>query len=90
MVDANFCAGFDYPQVAIGDFDYLTYLRPKPWDHLPGQLLLEEVGGATLDVAGRRYDARTDPQTTIVAAASEAVARLVGGLWPADGQGQGR
>ena len=90
VVDANFCAGFDYPQVLVGEIDYLTYLRPKPWDHLPGQLMLEELGGATLDVSGRRYDVRTDPQTTIVAAASAEVARLVGGLWPADGVAQQR
>lgn len=85
VVDANFCAGIDYPMLLQGEVDYLTYLRPKPWDHFPGLLMVQEAGGATVDIGGRLYDAHTDPQTTIVAACSAQIARLVGSLWPADG-----
>lgn len=47
------CA-IDYPAVARGELDGLAYRSLNPWDHLPGSLLVGEVGGACL-VDGRPY-----------------------------------
>lgn len=38
------CA-IDYPRVVAGDVDALGYRTINPWDHLPGSLLLTELGG---------------------------------------------
>lgn len=38
------CA-FDYPALATGSRSFLVHNGAKPWDHLPGALLLAEVGG---------------------------------------------
>ncbi|GAA2182697.1 inositol monophosphatase family protein [Brooklawnia cerclae] len=81
VTDASFCAGVDYPMLAMGEIDFLTYLRPKPWDHMPGYLIVTELGGTTLDVEGRPYGPDTPYQTTIVAAASPELAQKVADLW---------
>ncbi|MFP5415685.1 MAG: inositol monophosphatase family protein [Actinomycetes bacterium] len=47
------CA-IDYPSLATGHLEGLAYRSLNPWDHLPGALLVAEVGGAAL-VAGRPY-----------------------------------
>lgn len=39
------CCGIDYPRLATGEADVAAYLKQKPWDHLPGGLLLTEAGG---------------------------------------------
>ena len=39
------CCGVDYPRLATGAADVAAYLKTKPWDHLPGGLLLREAGG---------------------------------------------
>lgn len=39
------CCGVDYPRLASGEADVAAYLKQKPWDHLPGGLLLAEAGG---------------------------------------------
>ncbi|MBF4163415.1 inositol monophosphatase [Nocardioides sp. CBS4Y-1] len=40
------CCGVDYPRLAEGTADLAVYLKQKPWDHLPGRLLLTEAGGS--------------------------------------------
>ncbi len=40
------CCGVDYPRLASGEADLAAYLKQKPWDHLPGGLLLAEAGGS--------------------------------------------
>lgn len=84
VVDATFCAGVDYPMMLTGELDYLLYLRPKPWDHLPGLLMVRETGGTTLEVNGHPYGPATPKDTTIVAAATPDVARLVARHWGPD------
>ncbi len=74
-VRTNSCAGFDYWSVINGEFDALTYLRPMPWDHLPGSLMLQEIGGAMYEVNGRLYRPATDVRTPIVGAVTEELAR---------------
>lgn len=39
------CCGIDYPRLAAGEADVAAYVKQKPWDHLPGGLLLTEAGG---------------------------------------------
>ena len=41
--------GIDYPKLAEGACDALVYRGTRPWDHVPGSLLLAEVGGAVGD-----------------------------------------
>ena len=40
------CCGVDYPRLATGEAGWAAYLKQKPWDHLPGGLLLTEAGGS--------------------------------------------
>ena len=39
------CAGHQYLQLAQDMADFAIYTRVKPWDHLAGQLMVEEAGG---------------------------------------------
>ena len=39
------CCGVDYPHLIAGDARALVYNHSKPWDHLPGSLLVQESGG---------------------------------------------
>lgn len=42
----RFCCGVDYPRLLTGEIDALVYgPRPKPWDHVPGALMVRELGG---------------------------------------------
>ncbi len=59
------CAGADYAKLLEGDLDYYLYKSPKPWDHLPGQLMLQEIGGEVLRADGTVYDASADSQTIL-------------------------
>jgi fructose-1,6-bisphosphatase/inositol monophosphatase family enzyme len=81
ILHTNFCAGFDYAQLVTGEVDFFTYLNPWPWDHLPGSLMLREVGGVALDAGGEPYGPATGLPNSLVTAASEDLARrLVGYL----------
>ena len=46
------CCGVDYPRLASGRAGWAAYLKQKPWDHLPGGLLLAEAGGRVVRRAG--------------------------------------
>jgi fructose-1,6-bisphosphatase/inositol monophosphatase family enzyme len=68
---SNYCAGADYPMILDGDIDFVVYKPPKPWDHVPGTLMLRELGGVARMLDGRDYQA--DVTTgDLVAAAHEA------------------
>lgn len=49
------CAGFDYPQLADGDLDFVLFWRTLPWDHAPGTLLVTEAGGIAKRPDGQPY-----------------------------------
>ncbi|GAA5162343.1 inositol monophosphatase [Ornithinimicrobium tianjinense] len=66
--------GIDYPQLASGSCDALLYRATMPWDHVPGALMLEEVGGYVGTVDGERYGPGIRPRG-ILAAADERVYR---------------
>ena len=46
------CCGVDYPRLAVGQAGWAAYVKKKPWDHLPGGLLLAEAGGRVVRRAG--------------------------------------
>ncbi|MEC9052451.1 MAG: hypothetical protein VX747_08320, partial [Actinomycetota bacterium] len=46
------CCGVDYPRLAAGQAGWAAYVKKKPWDHLPGGLLLTESGGRVVRRAG--------------------------------------
>lgn len=52
------CCGVDYPRLVEGEARALVYNHSKPWDHLPGSLLLAEAGGHVGFLDGSPYDAR--------------------------------
>lgn len=62
----------DYPLVAEGDLAGLAYRTMHPWDHLPGALLVAEVGGSVLR-DGHPY-AAGPPGRRLVAGASQPIA----------------
>lgn len=51
------CCGVDYPDVVEGRKAFVGYWSMNPWDHLPGGLMLEEMGGRIATTDGRRYTA---------------------------------
>jgi fructose-1,6-bisphosphatase/inositol monophosphatase family enzyme len=71
--DTWWSCGVDYPRLAAGDVDHLVYLHTKPWDHVPGSLLVSELGGVVLRADGGPYRP-ADPGRGLVAGASPAVA----------------
>ena len=66
------CCGVDYPHLAEGDADFVLYGRAKPWDHVPGSLLLHETGAHVGTVTGEPYDPRDVPSDGLVAAGDRA------------------
>lgn len=55
VADTWWSCGVDYPRLAEGDVDFIVYLHTKPWDHVPGSLLVGEVGGTVLRADGSGY-----------------------------------
>lgn len=49
------CAGLDYLRLARGEMDFTLFGRAWPWDHAPGALLVQEVGGVAGDPDGDLY-----------------------------------
>lgn len=49
--------GIDYPKLIAGEVDFLSYRSMFPWDHLPGGLMLAEMGGRMATESGREYRA---------------------------------
>jgi len=47
--------GIDYPKLVEGEIDFLLYREGKPWDHLPGSLMVTEMGGRTATLSGQDY-----------------------------------
>jgi hypothetical protein len=71
------CCGVDYPHLAEGDADYVLYGRAKPWDHVPGSLLLHETGAHVGTLTGEPYDPRNVSREGLVAAGDRATYDLV-------------
>lgn len=75
--------GIDYPKLVEGACDALVYRATRPWDHVPGALLLAEVGGAVGDTGGHLYSPQREHRD-LIAAASPAVLEALGAAARAD------
>jgi len=51
------CCGVDYPDLIEGRRAFLGYWSMHPWDHLPGALMVSELGGRVATIDGRPYGA---------------------------------
>jgi fructose-1,6-bisphosphatase/inositol monophosphatase family enzyme len=49
--------GIDYPKLITGEVDFLSYRSMFPWDHLPGGLMVTELGGRIATAEGEDYHA---------------------------------
>ena len=66
VTEVGSAAAFDYGRLFIGDSvfakstasraAFLLYRQSKPWDHVPGLFMLDEVGGYAADLLGNPYD----------------------------------
>lgn len=65
--------GIDYPTLVRGEWEAIRYGRGLPWDHAPGTLLLDEVGGLLRTLDGAPYRPAERPRHGLLAARSEAV-----------------
>lgn len=69
-------SGYHYGEVALGREDFLLYWRSWPWDHVPGAVLLREVGGVSRRLDGSEYRPGV-PGTGLLAAADDVTYRMV-------------
>lgn len=65
------CCGVDYPHLVHGRARAIVYHHSKPWDHVPGSLLLTEAGGHLGFMDGTAYDVRK-PGGGLIGAADRA------------------
>ncbi|NNG21123.1 inositol monophosphatase [Naumannella sp. ID2617S] len=63
-----FSCGIDYPKLCADGSDFLIYRALKPWDHVPGSLMVREVGGVARMVGGAEYQGRGVGGPLLVAA----------------------
>ena len=71
------CAGFEYPQVALGNVDFAIYWRTLAWDHAPGTLLLREAGGSVTHLDGVDYEPARPRSGLLLARSPEIGAELL-------------
>lgn len=64
------CAAHEYLRIAKGEAHFSVYSRLKPWDHIPGALIVREAGGAVTKWDGGAY-APADIDAGIVATAKK-------------------
>ncbi|MCC6597426.1 MAG: inositol monophosphatase [Alphaproteobacteria bacterium] len=65
------CAGHEYLRIASGAAQFSIYSRLKPWDHLPGALIVKEAGGYVAKWDGQTYTPQDYNLGLIVAANQE-------------------
>lgn len=66
-----YACGIDYPNICLGLGDFLIYRNMKPWDHVPGSLMLREMGGVSRTADGVDYQAAPSDSPLIVAVNEE-------------------
>lgn len=64
------CAAHEYIGLIKGEEQFSIYNRQKPWDHLPGALILQEAGGYVAKWDGAEYTPQ-DWLVGLIAASSE-------------------
>lgn len=60
--------GIDYPKLAEGVCDAIVYHGRQPWDHVPGALIVSELGGVVGSPQGEAYGPRSTPSALLAAA----------------------
>lgn len=66
-----YACGIDYPNMCLGIGDFLIYRRMKPWDHVPGSLILRELGGVSRMIDGIDYQGQQTDLPLIAAISPE-------------------
>src|SRR5262249_47929287 len=66
------CAAHEYLAIARGEAHFSLYSRVKPWDHLPGTLMVEEAGGFAAKWDKQPY-APQDVTTGLIVSSSKEV-----------------
>ncbi len=64
-------AAHEYTRIATGQSDLIVYSRLKPWDHLPGALIVEEAGGYIAKWDRNPYTPKDDYAGLIVTTSRE-------------------
>ncbi len=85
LIGSWICCGVDYPKLIEGEADYLLYGHTKPWDHLPGTLMVTEAGGAVAHRDGTPYNGRSRSSGLVVASDPATLERALvacAPLWP--------
>ncbi len=75
--------GIDYPKLIRGEVDFLCYRSLFPWDHLPGGLMVSELGGRIATDAGVDYRAGVVGRRVVSATTPELWQRARDGLFGA-------
>lgn len=65
------CAAHEYLRVADGRAQFSIYSRLKPWDHLPGALIVQEAGGHVAKWDAQPYRPQDHDVGLIVASSEE-------------------
>lgn len=55
LVNSRWACAIDYPLVAAGELDFVLYRSSNPWDHVPGWVMLTELGGLMVFADGKPY-----------------------------------
>jgi len=76
ITSGRMAAAVEYPLIAEGEEDFAVFGPTLPWDHAPGVLLVEEVGGVARRPDGRDYEPAGTDGGLLVAAGEEAWATV--------------
>lgn len=76
------CCGIDYPMVVLGEADFVCYWHLNPWDHLPGALLIRELGGSAVLLDGSEYGLQLHDKGMVAGASAEVCATVLQGWRP--------
>ncbi|MGJ6979587.1 inositol monophosphatase family protein [Aestuariimicrobium soli] len=80
VTETALCCAIDYPMLALGEVDFVCYWNLNPWDHLPGALLIRELGGSVALLEGGEYQLSLT-QKGLVAGSSSEVTETVRRRW---------
>lgn len=67
----SWASAVDYPRVCTGEWDFIAYDSGNQWDHLPGSLMVRELGGVTVLGDGRQAGASIDDMRILIAGSPE-------------------
>lgn len=80
-VTSIYCAGHEYMSIIRGERIFSAYGVTYPWDHLPGILMMREMGGVCYDFSGKPFQHTNDiidgRGKGLVSAVNDDIARMV-------------